>query len=236
MERGRVGRVTGAPEDAPVTAYTRNTAGVCAARGMARLCSLLACFSVPAVGSLCVCGPFSLWSAHALATRAPFVLRFLAPFSSLFFIFQSPPSRGSSKHQTCSRVQFIFLEVPVLPVTTCFFLLRNKPAAVRPIHEYDLPLSSRMRRRHLWLLLLLVCMNRHACRDLPTPLPGLHLCNLLLPTGCRLPGSCFVLWEASVAWLGNLPRAGCSRPPMLSVVQRYVSGGLALQRRALHKL
>jgi len=60
VERGRVGRVTGAPEDALVTASTRNTAGVCAARAMARPCSLLDCFSVPAVGSLCVCGHYSL--------------------------------------------------------------------------------------------------------------------------------------------------------------------------------
>jgi len=60
VEGGRVGRVTGAAEDALVTASTRNTAGVCAARAMARPCSLLACFSVPAVGSLCVCGQFSL--------------------------------------------------------------------------------------------------------------------------------------------------------------------------------
>jgi len=85
VERGRVGRVTGAPEDALVTASTRNTAGVCAARTMARPCSLLACFSAPAVGSHCVCGHFSLWNAHTLATRAPFILRFLARLSCLFF-------------------------------------------------------------------------------------------------------------------------------------------------------
>ena len=85
VERGRVGRVTGAPEDALVMASTRNTAGVCAARAMARPCSLLACFSVPAVGSYCVCGHFSLCNAHTLATRAPFILRFLARLSCLFF-------------------------------------------------------------------------------------------------------------------------------------------------------
>jgi len=85
VERGRVGRVTGAPEDALFTASTRNTAGVCAARAMARPCSLLACFSVPAAGFHCVCGHFSLWNAHTLATRAPFILWFLARLSCLFF-------------------------------------------------------------------------------------------------------------------------------------------------------
>jgi len=94
VERGRVGWVTGAPEDALVTASTSNTAGVCAARAMARPCSLLACFSIPAVGSHCVCRHFSLWNAHNLATPAVLILQLLAQLSWLFF-FQYPLSSGS---------------------------------------------------------------------------------------------------------------------------------------------
>jgi len=236
VERGRVGRVARAPEDALVTASTRNTAGVCVARAMSRLCPLLAWCSVPAAGSLCLCGHFSLWSAHTLATRAAFIVRFLARFSGLLFI----PIPSLTWLIQASNLQQgpIPLLRGTLPSRHHLFLsfAQRVPAAVRPIHEYDLPLSSRMRRPHLCLLLLLVRINRHACRDRPTPRPRLHLCNRLLPTNCRPPGSCFVWSEASVARLGRLPRAGCSRPSMLSVVQRHVSGGLALQRRALHEL
>jgi len=121
-------------------------------------------------------------------------------------------------------------------MTTDLFRLRSEPAAVRPFHEYDLPLSIRMRWRHLWLLLLSVRINRHPCRDRSTPRARLHLWNLLFPTDCRLPASRFALSEAFVARLGRLPRAGCSKPPRLSVVLCYDSGGIVLQRRALHKL
>jgi len=89
VERGRVGRVTGAPEDAPVTAYTRNTAGVCAARGMARLFLCLHASLSPQLALFVCVVPFHS-GAPTLWRRVLHLSCGFLPHFHLCFLFSSP--------------------------------------------------------------------------------------------------------------------------------------------------